>query len=161
MTLDDSVLCKANGVKLTLKESARDKRLRKKYAWTFGQVEDLAHLQDNRCGICGREAKDAPLNVDHFHFKVTVWRSYFAESGHKWCAQVRELQRPVFYGKTQKEARKLAYQDALPHSVRGLLCPGRHRGCNRLLGRVDSIEWLEKALAYLKDPPARKITQLL
>lgn len=32
---------------------------------------------------------------------------------------------------------------------RGLLCGGR-MGCNRRLGRVDNIAWLEAAVAYLR-----------
>lgn len=32
---------------------------------------------------------------------------------------------------------------------RGLLCGGR-MGCNRRLGRVDDLEWLESALRYLR-----------
>ena len=32
---------------------------------------------------------------------------------------------------------------------RGLLCGGL-RGCNRKLGRIDDLEWLRAALAYVK-----------
>lgn len=38
--------------------------------------------------------------------------------------------------------------------VRGLLCAGRWVGCNRLIGKIDSVEWLERVIAYLKNPPA-------
>jgi hypothetical protein len=55
-----------------------------------------------------------------------------------------------------------ARQVALPRSVRGLLCPGKfgrvgHSSCNWLLGGIDHPAWLAKVLAYLKNPPARKI----
>jgi hypothetical protein len=42
-------------------------------------------------------------------------------------------------------------------SVRGLLCGGRHWGCNRRLGRVDNREWLMNASAYVENPPAQQI----
>lgn len=42
-------------------------------------------------------------------------------------------------------------------SVRGLLCGGRHYGCNRRLGRVDNVEWLRNMVAYLLDPPAQRV----
>lgn len=41
--------------------------------------------------------------------------------------------------------------------IRGLLCGGRHFGCNRRLGRNDKIEWLRQSLLYISDPPARKL----
>jgi hypothetical protein len=42
-------------------------------------------------------------------------------------------------------------------SVRGLLCGGRWAGCNRKLGKVDNVSWLENVIAYLKNPPAQQI----
>ena len=43
----------------------------------------------------------------------------------------------------------------LADSIRGLLCAS----CNYKLGRLsDSLEWIQAALAYLLDPPARKDT---
>jgi hypothetical protein len=42
-------------------------------------------------------------------------------------------------------------------SVRGLLCGGRWAGCNRRLGRIDNVEWLENVVLYLKNPPAQQI----
>lgn len=151
---------------MTPKESARDKRLRKKYAWTLGQIEALARVQDNRCGICGRQAKEMPLNVDHIHFHIEAGREPVYPYVHLgkmrstvWCAWVREFPDIHTQGITRAEAVAAARQEALPRSVRGLLCPGRHRGCNRLLGRIDNIEWLEKAIEYLKNPPAHKLKQ--
>ena len=40
-------------------------------------------------------------------------------------------------------------------SVRGLLCGGKWVGCNYKLGHADDIGWLIKAVAYLKQPPAK------
>ena len=42
-------------------------------------------------------------------------------------------------------------------SVRGLLCGGRHYGCNRRLGRVDNVQWLQNMVEYLKNPPAQQV----
>lgn len=42
-------------------------------------------------------------------------------------------------------------------SVRGLLCGGRHWGCNRRLGRVDNREWLMNATEYVNNPPAQQV----
>jgi hypothetical protein len=42
-------------------------------------------------------------------------------------------------------------------SVRGLLCGGRHWGCNRRLGRVDNREWLLNASNYVENPPAQLV----
>lgn len=44
-------------------------------------------------------------------------------------------------------------------AVRGLLCAGRYRGCNRLLGRVDDAAWLEDAWRYVSWPPFRRMEE--
>lgn len=41
--------------------------------------------------------------------------------------------------------------------VRGVLCGGRWRGCNRRLGHIDNHKWLQSAADYIKDPPARRL----
>jgi hypothetical protein len=140
---------------MTPQEKAKDKRLQKCYGWTLGMYYDLLKLQNGRCAICGRLPKDKPLNVDHYHFRVIAERMKDSCVG-KWVASVLELG-VIEYGQTKIEAVEKATKFALPLSVRGLLCPGRHRGCNRLLGRVDDSVWLWKALAYIENPPARAI----
>lgn len=42
-------------------------------------------------------------------------------------------------------------------SVRGLLCGGRYAGCNRKLGKIDTMDWLNAACEYIKNPPAKKL----
>lgn len=37
--------------------------------------------------------------------------------------------------------------------VRGLLCPT----CNTRIGKIDGTGWLERAIAYLADPPAQRV----
>jgi hypothetical protein len=139
---------------LNKKDRARDKRLQKSYGWSLRRVKKLDKAQKHRCGICGRLPKKAPLNVDHKHFKVAVRRRSKKKG---WIAQVKELNRPPFKAKFKKDAIRLAKQDALPHAVRGLLCAGRYAGCNRLIGRIDNIPWLKKVIAYLENPPAKRI----
>ena len=65
-----------------------------------------------------------------------------------------------FWGKTQKQAKALLMDAALPLSVRGLLCPGRYTGCNRLMGRVDKPALLRQFLNYLENPPAYAVISL-
>jgi hypothetical protein len=131
----------------------KTKRLWQAYRWTWERYWALGTKQGWRCAICGREAKNAPLNVDHRHPKFTAVRG--PKVG--WAAWSDIDGTDKVWAATKKEALRLAKELALPLSVRGLLCPGRHRGCNRLLGRVDDPEWLEKARNYLLDPPAKSV----
>lgn len=143
----------------TPQERAKDKRLQKNYRWTLLRYRALERVQEGKCGICGREVKNAPMNVDHFHFKITTRRTALQRG---WAAETIIDGKKFFASaKTKVEAMQRLKDIALPHSVRGLLCPGRYRGCNRLLGRIDDIEWLEKTLAYLRNPPARKLSNPL
>jgi len=148
---------------MTPREKAKDKRLQKNYGislWHWGMIYGI---QDGRCAICGRPL-NSKANVDHEHFKITASRTPNPEMfSLKWRAETTiRGETIVGYATTKTVAIENARKIALPRSVRGLLCPGRHgkagRGCcNRLLGRVDNIEWLEKAAAYLKNPPTRSL----
>jgi len=140
---------------MTPQEKSKDQRLRKNYGWTLEMYNQLAAIQDYKCAACGKPAKTMPLNVDHKHFHIEVQRCTPPVTG--WIANVSELNRPPFVAKTKVEAMRLAREDALPHSVRGLLCAGRYMGCNRKLGRIDNIPWLEAILAYLRSWPAKQI----
>jgi len=141
---------------MTPQERAKDKRLWKAYRWTLAMYNALGEKQGWRCAICGRAVKEAPLQVDHKHFKI--WAIRGAKSGQLgWFAEVAEYD--VFeWAKTKVGAVRLAREKALPLSVRGLLCPGQHgTGCNTKLGRVDKPEWLAKALEYVTNPPAKTL----
>lgn len=153
---------------MTPQEKAKDKRLWKTYRWTLTMYNALGDLQGWKCAGCGREFKDRQGNLDHEHLKVETYRIItdypFPEK--KWQAAVKFSDGRTYcgYGKTKVEAISDVKEKALPASVRGLLCPGRHGRaghgcCNRLLGRVDCIWWLEAMVRYLKDPPARKIAK--
>lgn len=135
------------------KERERDKRLQDKYRWSLERRNRLSESQGGKCAICGRpENPEHPLNLDHKHFKISI-------SGKKGAyvavAHVEGVT-AIGVGMTKKAATEACKNEALPHSVRGLLCPGR-RGCNRRLGWVDDIAWLEAAIRYLKNPPAQTI----
>lgn len=153
---------------MTEKEKAKDKRLQKTYGITLAQYNQILELQDGKCAICGKKATDfkVNLNVDHQHLKIQIKRNEDKESCVKWFAWTDDIKHqnlPSGYGgRTKAEAIAMAKSYLMPYSIRGLLCPGRHgragQGCcNRLLGRVDSRDWLRSALSYIENPPARKI----
>lgn len=156
-------------ITMTPQEKAKDKRLWKTYRWTLALYNALGDLQEWKCAGCGRMFKDRQANLDHEHFKIDAHRiiSDYPDPGVKWEALVIFSDGRIHrgWGPTKAKAIEKVRESALPASVRGLLCPGRHGKaghgcCNRLLGRVDCIWWLEAMVRYLKDPPARKIQVL-
>lgn len=139
------------------KDRARDKRYQQKYRIDLNIYNQIGEKQGWRCGACGRPASDftVSLNVDHFHFRITLKRD---DPPTGWIASTAVRGRTLaVWGKTQAKAKAALLDVALPLSIRGLLCPGRYSGCNRLMGRIDKIDWLEKVLVYLKNPPAHAI----
>lgn len=136
------------------KERDRDKRYRKTYDIDLDTYNAIGEDQGWRCGACGKHQSEfaVSLNVDHEHYKIILIKG----DGGWWANTTVRGQSLYKWGKTQAEARRSLNAVALRLSVRGLLCPGRYRGCNRLMGRVDDIERLEGFLKYLKNPPAYK-----
>ena len=153
----------------TQRERDKAKRIWAAYRWTWAMYWALGVKQGWKCGICGRTASNGALdglNLDHEHFsiqsrRVDDPRANLIAMGLKWRAETTVQGRHlVKYAKTKVAAETALREDALPLSVRGLLCPGRHGKaghgcCNRLLGRVDNPEWLLKAHNYVIDPPAK------
>lgn len=149
------------------KDRDRDKYLRKNYNITLDQYNAIGESQGWKCAICGRPASDfnRPLCVDHEHFRVEVNRAdNECDRKRGWIAstQLKNGINFMDFGPTKEAAMNGLKKFVMPHSLRGLLCPGRHGKaghgcCNRLLGHVDETWWLEAADAYLKNPPARKI----
>lgn len=143
---------------LTKKERDRDSRLRKTYGISLADHNRILVAQGGCCAICGRPASDFKhgLNCDHEHFKVTAHR----DSEKRWCATTVLKNGTIFSitANTKIEAVQAVKKVAMPHAVRGLLCPGRHgpRCCNRNLGRIDDPIWLRKAADYLENPPAKR-----
>lgn len=142
------------------KERDRDKRYRKAYRIGLDTRNEISTEQENKCGICGRPESDftTPLQVDHEHFRVDVFHGTALDAD-KWVARAmfKDGRWATAMGPTQKIAKERVRNIALPMSIRGLLCPGRYTGCNRLLGRIDNIEWLRKVIGYLENPPAKKV----
>lgn len=135
--------------------------LKSKYGITLEEKRAIMRFQKNRCAICGREfTPDVRTEVDHEHFKLALFR--YTQNGIKgwygnaiWKNGMFSSDSP--WAKTKKEATKLAKKYFVRMSVRGVLCGGRHAGCNRRLGRVDSLEWLHNALHYIRTQPARLV----
>jgi hypothetical protein len=149
----DTVLMNAND-----KDRARDKRYRKAYRITLDTYNKIGDAQNWRCGGCGKHADEfqVSMNVDHEHFTIKLAPS--PEGG--WIAYTHIRFRDANlsrWGKTQKAAREALKDIALPLSVRGLLCPGRYKGCNRRMGRLDDPVILRALAAYLENPPARQV----
>ena len=112
----------------TCKACLKHKSLLRNYGWTLAEVVALWHYQDHKCAVCGE-----PLEL-------------IPKGGPGWSVGVRS---------------ELDHEHTadlpLRATVRGLLCGGRWKGCNRKLGHIDDIPWLEKVVDYLKNPPARKL----
>lgn len=146
------------------KERERDKRLRKAYRIGLDTRNEISTVQEHKCGICGRPESDftTPLQVDHEHFRVEVFRGTALDAD-KWVARAtfKDGRWVTVMGPTQKIAKERVRNIALPMSIRGLLCPGRYTGCNRLLGRVDNPDWLAKAKNYVENPPAKKVLDFI
>lgn len=145
------------------KERDRDKRYRQLYYIGLDEYNRIGEAQGWRCGVCGRHASEftAALNVDHFHFKIQCRKLQPDDPAHqigmKWYAYTTIDSACIgHFSKTKAEAVRLVKKDAMPKSIRGLLCPGRHTGCNRLMGRIDRPAWLRRVIDYLDHPPARE-----
>ena len=139
----------------------RGRRLWNNYRWTNDMYDELFRIQGGKCAGCGRPPKlgGMPLNLDHYHLRIEAVRVEDDNPSNKWYAHTVFPDGRSFhgYGATKAAAVDTVRNAALPQSVRGLLCPGRYRGCNRLLGRIDNIPLLRAFITYLEDPPAKKV----
>lgn len=148
---------------MTPQEKAKDRRLWKNYRWTLDMYNRLGELQGWKCAGCGKHVSEKSLNLDHYHFKVELRRALPSELTYapniKWYAfTIIGDNEYRGAGRTQEEARLVIKDQALPASVRGLLCAGRYGlGCNTKLGRTDDVAFLGKMIEYLNNPPARQI----
>lgn len=145
---------------MTAKELAKHRRLLKTYGWTLEMYNALGEFQEWKCYGCGRTSDR--LNVDHEHFKVESFRIItdypYPEVFWRACTSVRGYGDLWADAKTKAGAIAAVRKKALPLSVRGLLCPGRHgTGCNTKLGRIDDIKWLRRMADYLENPPAKQV----
>lgn len=111
----------------TCRKCLRDRHLRTLYGITLEEYTGLWEFQKGLCAICATP-----------------------------------LQKPTEVGKSgwNKGVRVEVDHDHAKHlkprqAVRGLLCGGRWKGCNRRLGHIDNPDWLRRAGAYLDTPPAQ------
>jgi len=137
--------------------------LLREYGITLAERDAIVAEQGGKCAACGRIFDGTVrMEVDHEHLKVVSVRakgSIFEDIGlhdSGWYAYTQVLRTPV-WAKTKIVAIRLAKKACLRASVRGVLCGGRYAGCNRKIGRIDKIPWLQAVTQYLQDPPARKV----
>jgi hypothetical protein len=145
------------------KDRARDKRYRKTYRISLDTYNKIGDAQSWRCGGCGKHADEfkISMNVDHEHFTITLVRDELTDG---WIADTYirfRNARLSRWGKTQKAARAALKDIALPLSIRGLLCPGRYKGCNRRMGRLDDPIIMRNLATYLENPPAMQIMGII
>lgn len=109
------------------KACVKHKSLMRNYGISLDEYVAIGEFQYWKCAVCGKPL-DRTTGLQGFG------RAGRAELDHKHDGQ--------------KVDRKYA---------RGILCGGRWSGCNRKIGRIDDIDWLERVLVYLKDPPAKRV----
>ncbi len=139
-----------------------------KYGISLAEREALMKEQDYKCPGCGRDLRECRLEVDHEHVTlkmITALRydssAPYARHGKSWAAYVtlsggRKIEA---HAGTKTDAIAKVKQAAKRASVRGVMCGGRYAGCNRKIGRIDNVGWLNNIVKYLNDPPARRILE--
>jgi len=150
-------------------EKRMDSYLRRVYDISLYERNLILEEQGHKCACCGR-AFDGTcrMEVDHQHVKVIVsryepngWYGMIQgnpkeQGGKGWVASY-EHNVVWYFRKTKLKAIKAAKLASRRESIRGILCGGRYAGCNRKLGRIDTIPFIENTLAYLKNPPAQRV----
>jgi hypothetical protein len=114
--------------------------IRRAYGMSLDEYLALFTYQSGNCAICGRALL---INGAFSVVPPTEGDPTRAEVDHRHVTK-----------KTKPQPDKKS-------TVRGLLCGGRYAGCNAKLGRVDNVEWLKNAVAYLENPPAQTLFKVL
>ena len=107
--------------------------IKRTYGLTVEEYAELYKIQDGKCAICGK------VLLLHSSLAMPQTEGVRAEIDHKHVPK------------------KVKPQPPKRDTVRGLLCGGRYAGCNRKLGHVDNVLWLQAAASYLLDPPAQRL----
>lgn len=130
--------------------------LLRQYGITLAEREAIVAEQGGKCAACGRVFDGTVrMEVDHEHFKVSAEK--IGKKAWMATATLSDGRTAEFWGQTKAFAVKRARKSTLRFSVRGVLCGGRYAGCNRKMGRIDKIPWLQAVTIYLQDPPARRV----
>lgn len=119
---------------------------KRKYGITSTNADERRQECGNQCEICGR-CTHISLSIDHFHFRITATRTKELFKP-KWQAQVTPPFKgtSVHFAETKEKAIKAAKAEALPLSIRGVLC----HSCNRGLPFFyDNPALFLKAASYL------------
>lgn len=112
----------------TCRACLRERNIFREYGITMDEYKALWEFQGGRCAICGRDISILAPGMPGWHVGTRT------EVDHKHGTNLPKKQ-----------------------TVRGLLCGGRWAGCNRKLGRLDNITWLQNALNYITNPPAKQL----
>jgi len=133
--------------------------LLRQYGITLAERDAIVAEQSGKCAACGRIFDGTVrMEVDHDH--NIARQKLFIERLPDWnyAAFLNKTDAScIAIGTTRKEARRNGQRELRRRSVRGVLCGGRYAGCNRKIGRIDKIPWLQAVTQYLQDPPARKV----
>jgi hypothetical protein len=136
--------------------------LLQEYGITLAERQAIVDEQGGKCAACGRVFDGTVrMEVDHDHKIARTKLIIERLRDWNWAAFLNETDAScIAIGSTRKEARKKGQRELLRRSVRGVLCGGRYAGCNRKIGRIDKIPWLQAVTQYLQNPPARKVLRI-
>jgi len=129
----------------------KDSYYKKHYGISHQRAENMRDSVGNKCECCERTMSTS-LNVDHFHFKVYAERTNDMFRP-KWRAEVKPRFKgtTVWYADTRKKAIALAKKEALPLSIRGILCFWCNKGLEYFVSNpFFKISTLDKLKSYLE-----------
>lgn len=116
----------------TCRACMREKRLKTLYGITLDEYKEIWEAQHGKCAIC-----ETPLQAPDDIGKPGWGNGIRVEVDHDHAKNLTPRQ-----------------------AVRGLLCGGRWKGCNRRLGNIDNMHWLRRAAEYLENPPAQTLIKI-
>src|ERR1017187_53944 len=112
------------------KTCSKASSLMRTYGLTIDEYVAMWTYQGGKCGIC------------HKPIMISIGGKVYGAGGLR-----SEIDHRHITGKAKFEVPK-------KHTVRGLMCGGRYKGCNKRLGHVDDVSWLRGAERYVANPPA-------